>query len=100
MSGDGKLLCDCATVEDRVWIVSADTLTIQTIADGIGSTPYWATTSADGNHCFVSMSGSDEIAVLDYKTGKLVTKVKVEDFPQRNRLGRMSEKALAMLTRR
>ena len=106
MSGDETLLCDCATVEDRVWIVSTADLSVQGIVDlavdppgKALSVPYWATTSADGNHCIVSLSGVDQIAVINFRTAQLTRKVPVGDFPQRNRLGRLADEAIRNLTR-
>lgn len=102
MSGDGKLLCDCATIEDRVWLVStANALTVEAIVENIGekpnSMPYWATTSVDGNHCFVSLSGEDAIAVIHFGKAAVIRRVPVGDFPQRNRIGKMSAQAIKHL---
>jgi DNA-binding beta-propeller fold protein YncE len=60
--------------------------------------PYWATTSPDGSHCFVTISGGDRIAVLDYDTGEEVASVPTGRFPQRNRLATVPESELALLT--
>jgi YVTN family beta-propeller protein len=63
----------------------------------VGNVPYWATTSPDGKTCFVSLSGSDAVSVIDYALGVEVTTVPVGKFPQRSRLGRVPESVIAML---
>jgi DNA-binding beta-propeller fold protein YncE len=88
MSGDGKKLCDCGTIDNTVSIVATDDLKVLHTID-IGYVPYWATTSPDGKHCFVSISGGDSIAVIDYDSGAEVAEVPVGRFPQRSRLGRV-----------
>ena len=34
----------------------------------VGTKPYWSTNSGDGRYCFVSFSGDDAIAAIDYAT--------------------------------
>jgi YVTN family beta-propeller protein len=97
LSGDGTRLCDAGTIDNTVSIVSTSTLTVETTVD-VGLIPYWASTSADGNHCFVSVSGANAVSVIDYGTGHEVARVPVGLFPQRNRLGRVPETALATLS--
>ena len=63
----------------------------------VGLIPYWATTSADGKSCLVSVSGDSDIVVVDYASGEMVTRVPVGKFPQRNRLGQVPESVLALL---
>jgi YVTN family beta-propeller protein len=60
--------------------------------------PYWATTSPDGQYCFVSLSGGDAVSVIDYNAGKEVKVVVVGKFPQRSRLGRVPEHLLKLLS--
>jgi YVTN family beta-propeller protein len=94
LSGDGRTLCDCGTIDNSVSLVSADDLTVKTTMEEIGMIPYWATTSPDGNHCVVSLSGDNAVVVIDYRTGKEVARVPVGKFPQRNRAGLIAESAL------
>jgi hypothetical protein len=47
----------------------------------VGMVPYWATTSHDGKHCLVSISGDDRIAVLEYATGLQVALVPTGQLP-------------------
>ncbi len=63
----------------------------------VGMVPYWSTTSPDGRYCFVSLSGSDAISVIDYAKAEQVKMVPVGKFPQRSRLGRVPESVLANL---
>ena len=43
------------------------------------------TPSADGRHCYISWSGTDEVAKISYRTGRIVDTVTVGDHPQRIR---------------
>jgi YVTN family beta-propeller protein len=99
LSGDGARLCDCGTIDNTVQIVSTSTLTVEKTID-VGMIPYWATTSPDGRQCFVSLSGDDAVAVIDYETGKLSKTIPVGRFPQRSRLARMPESAVGLLSSR
>ena len=87
LSGDDSKLCDVGTIDDYTKIVSTSTLqTTATVTYPTGSIPYWATTSADGNYCFVSLSAANEVSVIDYATGAEVARVPVGTFPQRERV--------------
>jgi YVTN family beta-propeller protein len=96
MSGDGSRLCDLGTIDNTVSIVTTSDLAVQSTID-VGLIPYWASTSSDGTRCFVSLSGDNAVAVVDYATGEVVTRINVGKFPQRNRLGRIPESAVALL---
>jgi YVTN family beta-propeller protein len=98
LSKDGKRLCDCGTIDNNVAIVRTEDMTVEKTID-VGMVPYWATTSPDGLHCFVSLSGSDAISVIDYNAGAEVKVVPVGKFPQRSRLGRVPEHLLTLLSR-
>jgi YVTN family beta-propeller protein len=91
MSKDETMLCDCGTIDNSVSIVSTADMKVVATLEDIGAVPYWATTSADGKHCLVSLSGEDTVAVIDYATQAVVSRVPVGRFPQRNRLGKMPE---------
>jgi YVTN family beta-propeller protein len=100
LNGASNKLCMSGTIDDYTAIVSRPGLT----TDGFvhypaGSLPYWTTTSPDGKHCFVSLSNRDEVSVVDYATAKEVARVKVGDFPQRERVAKLAESALGGLTR-
>jgi DNA-binding beta-propeller fold protein YncE len=96
LSGDGTKLCDAGTVDDTVSIIATSTMTVETTID-VGLVPYWATTSVDGNSCFVSLSGDNAISVIDYRTGNQTKRVPVDRFPQRTRLGRVSTATLKLV---
>jgi YVTN family beta-propeller protein len=98
ISSDGKRLCDVGTIDNSVSIVRTDGMTVEKTID-VGMVPYWATTSPDGLYCFVSLSGSDAISVIDYNAGTEAKVVPVGKFPQRSRLGRVPESLLALLSR-
>jgi YVTN family beta-propeller protein len=56
--------------------------------------PYW-TTEGLNNTCWISLSGSDSVAVLDFSTKKELAYLPVGDHPQRVRHGYVREEALA-----
>ena len=85
MNPEGTKLCVAGTMSDYAAIVDRRTFRYAIVAEG--SKPYWATNSGDGKYCFVSFSGDDNVGVISYKTGKLVTKFSVGDHPQRMRMG-------------
>jgi len=97
MSGDGTKLCDAGTIDNPVSIVSVQSLTVEMAID-TGMIPYWATTSADGGYCFVSLSGDGTVSVVDYAKRREVTRTPVGLFPQRSRLGKVPGNALALLS--
>jgi DNA-binding beta-propeller fold protein YncE len=98
LSSDGSRLCDAGTIDNTVSIITtADMAVVSTI--DVGLIPYWASTSVDGKSCFVSLSGDNAVAVIDYATGLQVAKVAVGQFPQRNRLAVMPAAELAFLAR-
>lgn len=90
----GNRLCVAGTMSDYAAVVSRRTGKA-TVLDGAarflpGRTykkPYWATTSKADGHCWVSMSGSDLVSVIDYKKKKVLAEVPVGRHPQRVRDG-------------
>ena len=52
--------------------------------------PYW-TTEGLGDTCWISLSGSDSVAVLDTTTGEELAYREVGDHPQRVRHGYVPE---------
>jgi YVTN family beta-propeller protein len=99
LSGDGGRLCDVGTIDDYVAVVARPALTTTgTLTYPAGTLPYWATTSADGRYCLVSLSNANAVSVVDYATAQEVARVPVGAFPQRERLGRISPAVLGALT--
>ena len=77
-------------MSDYVALVDRETFNY-TIKTGIGEKPYWVTTSEDGEHCYISWSGTDQMSVFNYASGQEVARVDVGDHPQRIREGRVPE---------
>lgn len=99
LSGDGSKLCDVGTIDDYTKIVSTSTLqTTATVTYPTGSIPYWATTSADGNYCYVSLSADNEVSVISYTTGAEVARVPVGSFPQRERVATVPQAVIDSLS--
>lgn len=99
LSGDESKLCDVGTIDDYTAIVSRPALTTAgTVSYSTGSIPYWATTSVDGNHCLVTLSGKNAVSVVDYRTATEVARIPVGTFPQRERLGKVPQGVLDSLS--
>jgi YVTN family beta-propeller protein len=97
MSGDGSKLCVGGTIDGYAAIISRPALTTDRIIP-VGNIPYWTLTSADGNYCFVSLSGDDTVSVISYSTAQEVARVPVGNFPQRERIGKASTATLSGLS--
>jgi YVTN family beta-propeller protein len=98
LSADGKKLCDCGTIDNTVSIVTTADMKVSSTIE-VGMIPYWATNSPDGKYCFVSLSGSDAVSVIDYDAEQEVKMVPVGKFPQRSRLGRVPQSVIDLLQR-
>src|SRR4051812_48360842 len=85
MNPAGTKLCAAGTMSDYIAIVHRDDFSYKLAS--LGTKPYWATNSGDGRYCFVSYSGDDAIAAIDYATEAEVARVGVGDHPQRMRMG-------------
>ena len=88
MSGDGTKLCVAGTMSNYAAIVSRETFRYR--VHPLGARTYWATTSADGNYCFVSVAGDDTVSVISYATEAEVARIPVGDHPQRARTARLA----------
>jgi YVTN family beta-propeller protein len=88
MNPEGTKLCAAGTMSDYAAIVSRTTFSHRII--NVGEKPYWATNSADGRYCFVSVSGDDRVSVISYKTEEEVARIPVGDHPQRMRMGKLA----------
>ena len=82
----GKRFCVAGTMSDYAAIVSRRNPSRFKILE-VGPKPYWSTNSANGKRCYVSVSGSDRVAVISYKKRKEIASIPVGDHPQRVRTG-------------
>ena len=91
----GTKLCVAGTMSDYAAIVSRADFSHKILQ--IGKKPYWATNDATGTRCWLSSSGDDHVAVLDYETETEIARVPVGDHPQRVRVGVVREEVLGDL---
>ncbi len=102
MDEAGTTLCVAGTMDDYAALVDRRTMR-HTIFDTATTghsygKPYW-TTEGLGNTCWVSLSESDSVAVLDFETKEELAYLAVGDHPQRIRHGLVSNRVLARATR-
>jgi DNA-binding beta-propeller fold protein YncE len=87
ISGDGRQLCAAGTMSGYAAIV--DRASFQYTIVPVGPKPYWATSSANGTQCYMSVSEQDRVAIISFADKKEIASVRVGDHPQRVRTGRM-----------
>jgi hypothetical protein len=98
ISPDKKTLCAAGTMDDYVALIDRASFVSKILmssprtppagTDGKYTKPYWST-EAPYNRCWVSLSGSDAVAVFDFATKKEVGYFPVGDHPQRIRHGQI-----------
>jgi hypothetical protein len=98
MNDAGTTLCAAGTMDDYVALVDRETgarKIFDTAATGHEYLkPYWTTEGLDDT-CWISLSGSDSVAVLDFDTQRERAFLPVGDHPQRVRHGYVPESVVA-----
>ena len=98
MNAAGDTLCVAGTMDDYAALVDRASGRYRIFDEKTtGHTylkPYW-TTEGLGDTCWISLSGSDAVAVLDTETGEELAYREVGDHPQRVRHGYVPESVLA-----
>ena len=94
MNKVGTRLCVAGTMSDYAAVVERSTFGYKLfkgrarfLANRAYAKPYWATTGKHDGKCWVSMSGSDLVTVIDYRTKRVIAEVPVGRHPQRVRDG-------------
>lgn len=98
MNKEGTTLCAAGTMDDYAAMVDRKTgkfrlYNEKTTGHGYKK-PYWSTEGLK-NTCWLSLSDSDSVAVLDFATGKELAYLPVGDHPQRVRHAYVPEKVVA-----
>ncbi|MDX6234315.1 MAG: hypothetical protein QOH68_3412 [Nocardioidaceae bacterium] len=88
----GTKLCSAGTIDDYVAITHTDDFSYKLI--DTGDRPYWATNSADGKYCYVSIAEDDYVSVISYAKEREVAQIPVGRHPQRIRTGELVSSAL------
>ena len=101
MNDAGTTLCAAGTMDDYAALVDRETGT-RKIFDQASTghdylKPYWTTEGLDDT-CWISLSGSDAVAVLDFDTQQELAFLPVGDHPQRVRHGFVPESVVASWT--
>lgn len=94
INDSGEKLCVAGTMDDYAALVDRETMNYQiydeaTTGNSYGK-PYW-TTEGPEDRCWISLSESDAVAVLDTETGEELAYLPVGDHPQRIRHGWVPE---------
>lgn len=98
MNAAGTRMCAAGTMDDYAALVDRRTgsyrLYDETTTGHEYKKPYW-TTEGLANTCWISLSESDAVAVIDFNTGEELAYLPVGDHPQRVRHGYVPESVVA-----
>ncbi|MBO9519889.1 MAG: serine/threonine protein kinase [Nocardioidaceae bacterium] len=98
MNSQGTTLCAAGTMDDYAALVDRATgapTIFDTATTGHGYLkPYWTTEGLDDT-CWISLSESDSVAVIDFDTKQEIAYLPVGDHPQRVRHGYVPESVVA-----
>ncbi|HEU5036155.1 MAG TPA: serine/threonine protein kinase [Nocardioides sp.] len=87
MNPAGTKICVAGTMDDYATVVSTKSWKHGKLLTKPSGKPYWVTQSHDGRYCYISWSGTDQVAKISYRTGRVVRTAPVGDHPQRVRNG-------------
>jgi hypothetical protein len=87
MNPAGTKICVAGTMSDYATVVDARTWKRGKLLKKAEGKPYWVTQSWDGSSCYISWSGTDQVAKISYRTGRITDTARVGDHPQRVRNG-------------
>ncbi|MGY1805624.1 YncE family protein [Blastococcus sp. SYSU D00922] len=85
MNPEGTTLCAAGTMDGYAAIIDRETEEYRLVE--VGEKPYWSTNGVFRDECWVSVSGTDQVVVIDYDTGRKVRTIAAGDHPQRVRAG-------------
>ncbi len=97
MNHEGTTMCAAGTMDGYAAIIDRATTDFRLVE--VGEKPYWSTSGPVGNECWVSVSGTDEVVVIDYDSAEKVTTIPVGDHPQRVREGVVAHDVLKTWSR-
>ncbi|MCA0144473.1 YncE family protein [Blastococcus sp. LR1] len=92
MNPEGTTLCAAGTMDGYAAIIDRDSEEYSLVE--VGDKPYWSTNGVFGDECWVSVSGEDEVVVIDYDSAQEIARIPVGDHPQRVREGVVAKNVL------
>jgi DNA-binding beta-propeller fold protein YncE len=97
LSGNGRTICDAATVSDYVALVARRSLRTRAIIP-VGDQPADAETSSDGHSCLVTNRGSgrggNTLSVISFRKRKEIARLRVGDGAQELLAARIPDSVL------